>query len=182
MSEKYKIHDPEGIYFITTTIIDWVDLLSRPIYKGIIIDSLKYCVQAKGLRVYAYVIMSNHMHAIVSTDAEPLEFIIRDFKKFTSKQFIRAIQESNESRTFWLLKKFAFAAGRINRGVNYKIWQDGYHPVLLDKAEMIQQRLDYIHQNPVKAGYVYEPEHYVYSSAFEYAGGKRDMLKLEMIS
>jgi len=113
--------------------------------------------------------MTNHFHAIVSSDND-LAPIIRDLKKYTSKSLIAMISEINESRRVWLLKKFAFAADRVKKGVNYKIWQDGYHPVHLSSAKMVEQRLNYIHRNPVKEGYVYAPENYVYSSASAYCG------------
>jgi putative transposase len=131
MSEKYKVRDFSQIHFITVTIVDWVDLLTRPVYKDIIIDSLKHCQENKGMNLHAYVIMSNHFHAIVSSDKIPLNDIVRDLKKFTSKELISTIQQTNESRSVWLLKKFKFAAERIRRGVNYKVWQDGFHPVEL---------------------------------------------------
>lgn len=170
MSHKYKAKYPGELYFVTVTVIDWVDLLTRPVYKDVIITSLKHCQDAKGLNIHACVIMSNHWHAILSSDKVLLEDIMRDMKKFTSKQLIRRVKSSNESRSVWLLKKFAFAANRVEKGANYKVWQDGYHPIHLSSNKMIDQRLDYIHQNPIKAGYVYEPEHYVYSSARDYAG------------
>lgn len=170
MSEKYKAKVPGGLYFITITVVDWVDVLTRPDYKEIIIDSLKHCQKEKGLMVHAYVIMSNHWHAIVSSEEVPLENTIRDLKKFTSKQIVKTINQINESRRIWLLKKFQFAAHRIKRGTNYKVWKDGFHPVHLSSNEMIDQRLDYIHKNPVEEGIVYEPEEYVYSSAKDYAG------------
>ena len=107
MSEKYKVRNPEGIYFITLTVIDWVDLFSRPVYKHILIDSLKYCQKHKELAIYAYVIMPNHLHLIVSSgEGFLLANTIRDFKKYTSKKLIEAIKENPESRRVWLLKKF----------------------------------------------------------------------------
>ncbi|MEM8893710.1 MAG: transposase [Bacteroidota bacterium] len=180
MSHKYKAKLKGELYFITVTVIDWVDLLTRPVYKDSIIESLKYCQKAKDLNVHAYVIMSNHWHGIVSSDEQPLEGIMRDMKKFTSKRLIELIQTTNESRSVWMLKKFAFAANRVLKGVNYKVWQDGYHAIHLSSNTMIDQRLDYIHQNPVRAGLVYEPEHYVYSSARDYAGTS-GLMTLQML-
>jgi len=181
MSEKYKVRNREGIYFITITVIDCVDLLTRKQYKDVIIDSLKYCKEQKGLIVHAFVIMSNHMHLIVSAkEAVKLQDVIRDFKKFTSKKLIEAIEHINESRREWLLKKFAFAAQRIKRGVNYKLWQDGFHPIELQTGEMVMQKLEYIHNNPVEAGIVNEQEHYVYSSAVNYTA-KNGILDVEFV-
>ncbi|WP_420581312.1 REP-associated tyrosine transposase [Reichenbachiella sp.] len=170
MSEKYKANLLGELYFITITVVDWVDVLTRPVYKEIIIESLKYCQSNKGLNVHAYVIMSNHWHAIVSSNDTKLGEIMRDLKKFTSKRLLETIGQINESRREWMLKKFEYAAKRVRKGVNYKVWQDGYHPVHLSTNEMIDQRLNYIHLNPVEEGYVYEPKHYVYSSAKDYAG------------
>ena len=180
MSSKYKAKALNELYFITITIVDWVDLLTRPVYKDVIISSLAHCSKEKGLNVHAYVIMSNHFHAIVSTNDVLLENIIRDMKKFTSKELIKTILEINESRKEWLLKKFEFAAKRIKRGSKYKVWKDGYHPIHLSSNEMIDQRITYIHNNPVEEGYVYEPEHYIYSSADQYAGGK-NIIALQML-
>lgn len=90
------------------------------------------------------------------------------------------IKEIPESRREWMLKKFAFEANRNIRGTNYKLWQDGYHPVQLSSNEMIDQRLSYIHQNPVEEGYVYEAAYYVYSSAKDYSG-LSGLIQLQML-
>lgn len=111
MSEKYKVHNPQAVYFITCTIVGWVDLFVRPAYKDIVVNSLKYCIQSKGLKVHAYVIMSSHVHLLVSTvDNVSLPDVIRDFKTFTSKALVHEIKAINESRREWLLNKFSFEA------------------------------------------------------------------------
>ena len=95
-------------HFITCTVINWIDVFSREQYKEIVIESLKYCIATKGLNLHAWVIMSNHLHLIVSAKGEEkLADIIRDFKKYTSKQIIRAIEESQiESRREWMIYMF----------------------------------------------------------------------------
>ena len=98
----------------------------------------------------------------------------------TSKKFIEAINEHPESRREWLLNKFSFAAGRIKRGINYKVWQDGFHPVELDTNQLLDEKLDYIHRNPVEEEIVKRPEDYLYSSAMNYIGEK-GILKIELI-
>jgi len=180
MSEKYKVGDSQIPHFITFTIVDWVDIFIRRIYKDILIDSIKYCQKEKGLKVHAWVIMSSHLHMIVSTNGKPLQSIVRDLKKYTSREIIKAIKNSSESRNHWMLKKFEYAAIRTKRGGNYKVWQDGFHPIQLDTNEMIDQRLQYIHQNPVVAGIVDREESYIYSSAKDYHGGK-GLIELDMI-
>lgn len=170
MSRKYKAHNPEGFYFITNTIVGWVDLFTRPQYKDIIIKSLKFCIENKGLVVHAYVIMTNHIHLIVSTkEGVLLSNVMRDFKTHTSKKLIEEIKNINESRREWLLNKFAFEARRQVRGKDYKLWQDGFHPIELLSAEMVAQKLEYLHNNPVVERVVDEDVHYIYSSARQYA-------------
>ncbi len=181
MSEKYKVRNLEGIYFVTSTIVGWVDLLIRPAYKDIIISSLKHCIDHKGLVVHAYVIMSSHIHMIVSTrNGESLPNIMRDFKRHTSKELIKEVKFINESRREWMLSKFAFEAKRSIRGKDYKVWQDGFHPVELFNVAMAEQKLEYIHKNPVTERIVDETVDYVYSSVRQYAG-EDGVLEVEFI-
>jgi putative transposase len=173
MSEKYKVRDPLQLYFITLTVTGWVDLFIRREYKDILLNSLRYCQEKKGLQVCAWVIMSSHLHLIVSSrEGEDLASIIRDFKTFTSKALLREIREINESRREWMLGMFAAEAERTKRGKHFKLWRDGFHPVELSDNTMKQQRMDYLHNNPVEAGFVEEPAQYLYSSAIDYSGGK----------
>jgi len=171
MSDQYQARDLESIYFLTFTIVDWVDVFTRLSYKEIVINSLKYCQSKKGLTLYAYCIMTNHIHLIASASGKIKLFeIVRDFKKFTNRAIIEEINSGNESRKKWLLNKFEFAGKYLTRIENYKVWQDGYHAVELISPEFTYQKLNYIHQNPVRAGIVSEPEHYIYSSASNYYG------------
>ena len=115
--------------------------------------------------------MSNHLH-LMAKEGFVLSDIIRDFKKHISKQMAATIIEIGESRRDWLLKKFGFEAQRSGRAKNYKIWRDDNHAIALNKNEWIDQRLNYIHQNPVRQMIVERPEHYIYSSALDYSGEK----------
>lgn len=180
MSEKYKFHDPEGIYHVTLTVVHWIDLFTRKDYKYVILDSLKYCQQEKGLVVHVWVLMSSHLHMIVSSKGEPLEAILRDFKKHTNREIVKTSEVINESRRDWLQRAFQQAASKLKRIKSKKVWQDGNHPVLLDTNKMINERLDYIHRNPVEEEIVDEPCYYWYSSARDYAG-KKGLLEVEMI-
>ena len=173
MSEKYKVRNPDGVYFVTCTVVGWVDLLIRPTYKDIIIDSLKFCIERKGLKVHAYVIMSSHVHLLLSTiDNISLPDIMRDFKTFTAKALISEIKAVNESRREWLLNKFSYEANRQKRGSEYKVWKDGFHPIEILSSDMLVQKLDYIHQNPMVERIVDESIDYIYSSARQYAGAE----------
>lgn len=170
--DRYKIHDQNSTYFITCTVIKWIDLFTRKEYKEIIVDSLNYCVKEKGLVVYGWVIMSNHIHLLCRCKEEfKFSDFLRDFKKFTSKQFIHKMDTINESRKEWLLNKFSFEAKRTRRAENYKIWKDDNHAILMDDIDLME-KLNYIHENPVRAGLVNNCEDYNYSSAKDYAGIK----------
>lgn len=172
MSSKYKMNNPEGIYFLSTAVVNWIDVFTRTEYKNIILDSLKYCVSKKGMILYGYVIMTNHIHLIISRKSDGAAFsdMIRDFKKFTSSQTIKAIEENpKESRKDWLIWMFERAGKKNSNNTKYQFWQQDNHPVELED-DWIDQKLEYIHQNPVEAGIVREPEDYRYSSASNYAG------------
>lgn len=181
MSEKYKFNDPDGIYFVTMTIVFWIDLFTRRDFKNMVVESLTYCKEKKGLKIHAWCIMDSHMHLIISrSEQESLSDIMRDFKKYTSKRVIDLTSTINESRREWLIRAFENAAKKLKRNSKYKVWQDGNHPVLLDTNEMMDQRMNYIHQNPVESGIVEEAEHYLFSSARDYSG-KKGLLEVEFI-
>src|SRR5687767_2191039 len=107
MSRKYKIRNQEGIYFVTFTVIDWIDVFIRDEYRIIVIDSIKYCQREKGLEVYAYCFMTSHIHMIIGTKGiNRIEFIIRDLKSFTSRHIRKALEASEcESRKEWMLRR-----------------------------------------------------------------------------
>jgi len=182
MSRKYKFHDPDGTYFITFAIVGWVDVFTRDEYRNIVIDSFNYCTVKKGLVIHAWVIMTNHIHMIISRKGPiQLASIMRDMKKFTSVEIIEAIEKSAvESRKEWMLKVFA-SAGKANpNNIKFQFWQQDNHPIELNSNREIEQKLDYIHENPVKHGFTNSAECYDWSSAVDYAGGK-GIVAIEMI-
>ncbi len=180
MSEKYKFIDGDGIYFVTPTIVGWADLFTKQEYCEIILDSLRYCQKNKGLIVHAWCIMSSHLHLIISSTQNNLPGIMRDFKTFTNKESIKQLKTGNDSRKEWMLNIFAQAAQTIKRNKEYKVWQDGNHPIHLDNNNMLDERLNYLHQNPVSSGIVSNGVDYYYSSAGDYSGIK-GLLDLVMI-
>ena len=115
------------VYFVTDTVVDWIDIFTRTSYKHIILDSLVYCQKNKGLIVYAWVLMSNHLHAIVGSSSEyKVSDIWRDFKKFTSKEIVKALKyDPQESRQEWMLNRFEYTGKNDKKITNYKFWQDG---------------------------------------------------------
>ena len=170
------------LYFTTSTVIDWVDIFTRPCYKHVIVDSLSYCQSHKGLTIYAWVLMSNHLHMIVDTnDDTTVGDVLRDFKKFTNKKILKTLeQDEHESRREWLLDRFWFAGANDKRIKNYRFWQEGNYVEEIYTMDFLMQKLNYIHQNPVRAEIVARPEDYLYSSALNYAGEK-GLLDVEVI-
>lgn len=184
MSRKYKFLNPDGIYFVTTATVNWVDVFTRIEYKEVLIDSLKHCIDHKGLRVHAWVIMTNHIHLIVSAeDSLTLATTFRDLKKFTAHTLLQLINDyPQESRKEWLMRMFAIEGKRQPDSRVNKFWQEGVHPKELDTPEKLQNTLDYIHQNPVKQGIVFEPWEYIYSSAVDYMTDGKGLLKLVLLA
>jgi putative transposase len=172
MSEGgYKIRDQEGVYYLTFTVVNWVDVFTRKRYKDILVDSLIFCQQEKGLKLYAFVMMSNHMHCVLSCKDNKLSDVIRDFKTHTSKTIIKSIEtEEGESRKDWILEQFKNKGLSNKRNKKYQFWKQDNHPVELYSNYFIDQKIAYIHNNPVVAGLVEKPEEYIYSSAKNYCG------------
>lgn len=170
------------VYFITSTVVDWVDIFTRPRYKQIIIDSLKYCQENKGLVIFAWVLMTNHLHMIVRSKSEnTVADIVRDFKKFTSKKILSTLlADEHESRKEWMLNRFEYNGRNDKKIKNYRFWREDYHPELLYSLDFFRQKLNYVHMNPVRQEIVEHPEDYVYSSASCYAGDK-GLLDVEVV-
>ena len=176
MSTKYKATTSEECYFITITTVGWIDVFTRLNQKYNIINALNYCQQNKGLEIYAYVIMSSHIHLLCkATDGFILSDVIRDFKKLTSKKIVQICIEEPESRREWMLSYFQKACEHLKRVQNHKVWQDGYHAELVETNWFIKQKVEYIHNNPVKDKTVSLPEDYYFSSARNYAGLDNDL-------
>jgi len=118
--------------------------------------------------------MSNHLHLIAAAKENNLSDILRDFKKFTSKQIIKAIQDNeHESRKEWMLEIFTKAGEANSRNSEYQFWRQDNHPIELYSSAFVFQKLSYIHNNPVEAGIVDKPEEYLYSSARDYKHTKK---------
>ncbi|MEQ6122697.1 transposase [Pseudotenacibaculum sp. MALMAid0570] len=170
MSTKYKATVIGEAYYITITTVGWIDIFTRLRQKYILIDALKHCQKERGLEIYAYCLMSSHLHMLCrASEKEPLSNIMRDFKKFTSKKIIKTILEYPESRREWMLDYFMQACAHLKRKQQYKVWQDGYHAEHVFSNKFIKQKIHYIHNNPVVEKIVSLPEDYVFSSARNYA-------------
>ena len=164
------------------TTVGWIDIFSRKRYRDIIVDSLRFCQEKKGLKLFGYVIMSNHVHAIVRTEGIELSNVLRDFKTFTAHEILKSIQAEPESRREWLLYMFHyFAGGDHARNKHYQFWQSDNHPIELWSLPVIWQKLNYIHDNPVRAGIVEHSYDYLYSSSRNYrlGSGLLDVVLIE---
>jgi len=172
MAYAYRIYDQHGLYFITCTVHQWADVFTRREYVDILLDSLRFCQSHKGLEIYAWVVMTNHIHLIVGSKGNKLSDIIRDFKKFTASKIVRAINDNpRESRKRWLLWLF-----KKNEGIWF--WEEGYHAEEIFGKKFYDSKLDYIHLNPVRAGIVEKEEEYLLSSCGDHFGTRKGLLQL----
>jgi putative transposase len=171
MSDKYKIRDIDKAYFVTLTVVGWIDVFTRKNHKLLVVDSLKYCQQNKGLVIYGWCLMPSHLHMIAKADGNnTLTDILRDFKKYTSKAIIKQIEEDSESRREWILEQFAKAGEPLKKIKDYKFWQDGNQAKEIHGNQFFFEKLDYIHHYPVEEMIVMKPEEYLFSSARNYIG------------
>ncbi len=172
MSRSYKFLDPQGVYFISFATVEWVDVFTRRAYKDIIVDSIRFCQEKKGLLLYAWVIMSHHVHLIAAAaESHTMPEIIRDLKKFTASSIIKAIKENpHESRKDWMLPIFAKAGAANANNTHDQFWRQDNRPIQLWTSAVIEEKLNYLHENPVAEGYVENAVDYVYSSAPAMAG------------
>jgi REP element-mobilizing transposase RayT len=123
MSDTFQIKNQKGIYFLTFQVVGWADVFTRRDYKDIIIESIEYCRTYKSLKIYSYVIMSNHIHCILATENN-LSEIVRDFKKFTSKKILKSIEENiQESRREWMIWMMESAGKKNSNNVDFQFWQ-----------------------------------------------------------
>lgn len=174
MEKNYKYHNLEGLYFVSFSVIKWLNVFMRNKYKDILVESLTFCQKNKGMEITSWCIMNNHAHLIFrSIKGQHPGLLLADFKRFTSKAVVKAIQENpEEKRKEFYLTEFAKAGAKSNRISEYKFWQHDNMPIELWSRYVTQQKINYTHQNPVKAGFVSKAEDYTYSSAIDYAGGQ----------
>ncbi len=155
------------MFFTTLTVVGWIDVFIRSEYADILIQNLNYCIENKGLKVYAFCIMLSHLHLISSTEEGSLSDVLRDFKSYTAKKIIELIKQNpQESRKDWLLYLFEYYAKKQSHNVQYQFWQQHNQAISLETNDWITEKINYIHQNPVKARLTDEATHYIYSSAY----------------
>ncbi|QOG04747.1 transposase [Flavobacterium sp. MDT1-60] len=180
MKDGYVIRDQKLPHFITSTVVDWIDVFTRQTYRDIVIECLDYCIKNKGMILYGYVIMSNHIHLIVQSEEGKLSDLIRDFKKFIAKNILDKIQNSPESRREWMLERFKLATQKHQRNKEYQLWQYGNHAEEIYSTTFMWSKLHYIHLNPVRSGLVAKASDYIYSSASNYVNDS-GLLEIEKV-
>ena len=160
------------MHFVTFTVHRWADVFTRKEYVDIILESFRFCQKEKGLMIYAWVIMSNHIHVIIKSRSHNLSDIIRDFKKYTATRIIKAIADNpKESRKDWLLHLFRKDDGLL-------FWNEGYHGEEIFSSAFYDTKVNYIHQNPVRANIVLHEEDYLMSSCADFYGLRKGPLIL----
>jgi putative transposase len=160
---------------ITFTTVQWLPLFTRKPYFDILLDSLQFCRQHKGLKLHAYVILDNHLHLLAAADK--LTDIIRDFKSYTAKLLIARLEQDHKT---WVLNQLQYYKKSNKIKSAYQVWQEGFHPQQIISEEMLHQKADYLHHNPVRIGVVERPEDWLYSSAGDYAG-RKGILELDAL-
>ena len=155
----------DELYFVTLTVINWINVFTRRLYNDYIIENLVWNQQHKNLNIYAYVIMTNHIHMVANVTEGSLGNVLGQFKTFTSKELFKMIaNNSQESRRDWMLKSFERAGKHNSLNTNHQFWQNGNYPVSLYSPAVIDQKIDYIHENLVRAGFVGSAHEFWYSS------------------
>jgi REP-associated tyrosine transposase len=173
MSRKYKFHDNDKLYFISFATVYWIDVFVREEYFKVIIDSWRHCQEMKGLEIYGWCIMPSHVHMIIGSKKDKLEDIVRDMKKHTSLELKEAIKNNvHESRKEWMLWMMERAGKKNTNNKDWQFWQQHNKPLEITGQEMFDEKLLYIHQNPVQAGFVTKEEDWKYSSAKDFCGMK----------
>ena len=152
-SRRVAVNLNAGTYYLTLTVQRWYYLFDRHNRWQILADSLRYCQQHKGLELNGYVFMLNHIH-LIATSPDMAGFI-RDFKRFTSVQFKNNLETTEPG----VLQLFMDNDGK------YRFWMDTNAPKKIENQAFYLQKLNYIHENPVRKTYVVKPEHWFWSSA-----------------
>lgn len=179
MRSRYKTLNSldNVLYFTTSSIVEWIPVFTCNDHFEIITRSLNFYRKEKRMKLYAYVIMENHLHLIVSGGQLPE--VMKSFKSFTSRELIESMKMKNRT---WMLNQFAYFKKRHKTESSYQIWQEGYHPQMIGDEKMLMQKIEYIHANPVRRGYVEKPEYWKYSSAGYFIAHKAGMVEVDELT
>lgn len=181
MSRKYKFGEKTGAYFVSFAIVYWIDVFTRDEYFSCITESLDYCRKNKGMELYGYCIMSSHIHFIFRSSFGDPSGLMRDFKGFTSRKMLKLIEENpQESRKEWMLWMFERAGAKNSNVKHRQFWQQHNNPIEIWSYSVFEQKLNYIHNNPVETGFVTDPVDWKYSSARNYSNNDNTILEIDL--
>lgn len=162
---RYRIFDNQHPHFLTCTIVGWLPVFTRPAAVKIVFDSWTFLTERERLTIFGYVIMENHLHLIAS--APNLSKEIGDFKSFVARNIIDHLRQCGDRL---MLDQLHWFKDKAKGDREFQLWQEGSHPQQIQGEEMMRQKLEYMHNNPLKRGYVAQPEHWLRSSASNYLG------------
>ncbi len=160
---RYKFIEKDQPHFLTCTVVNWINVFGNPEAAHIILDSLRFLQSEERIKLFAYVIMEHHIHLVAQ--AENLEKEIMNFKSFTARKIIDYYIERNHKK---FLKQLSYYKKHHKTDRDHQFWQEGSHPEYIQNVEMMTQKIEYIHNNPVRSGYIDEQIHWRYSSARNY--------------
>ena len=181
MSRKYKFGESTGAYFISFATVYWIDVFTRDMYFSVITASLDYCRKNKGMEIYGYCIMPSHIHLIFRSSLGDPSGLMRDFKGFTSRKMLKIITENpQESRKEWLLWMFEKAGKKNSNVEKSQFWEQNNQPIEIWSLKVFEQKLNYIHNNPVETGFVTDPIDWKYSSARNYGNNDQTVLEIDL--
>lgn len=173
MSRKYKFGDNDKLYFISFAVVYWIDLFVRNEYREIVLESWRFCQREKDLEIYGWCIMTSHVHMIIGSKGRALDKVVGETKSYTSRSLRKAISQNPvESRREWILWMMGRAGTENGNNNDWQLWQQHNQPLEILNTAMFYQKLEYIHMNPVEAGFVEKAEEYMYSSARDFCGKK----------
>jgi REP element-mobilizing transposase RayT len=183
MTRHYKFHNPEGLYFVSFAVINWMDVFTRNEYKDIFLDTIRYKMDEGKISIFAWCIMTNHVHLIFSVpNPNKPEAVLGDIKRYSARKLIEAIQSNpKESRKEWMIQQFKAAGRNTSNTSQHQFWRHDNHPIELWSDAVIREKVNYIHLNPVEAGMVAYAKDYTYSSAIDYAGEKGLLKNIELL-
>ncbi|SER74934.1 hypothetical protein SAMN03159444_04941 [Pseudomonas sp. NFACC02] len=162
---RYTITETEKPHFLTCTIVEWLPLFTRPALVEVVLNTWRFQQVNQDLKLYGYVVLENHLHYLAQ--ASDLGKSVASFKSFTARNIINHLEQTRADSTLQRLR-FAKRAHKVDRV--HQVWQEGVHAELVYSESVMRQKLEYIHNNPVKRGYVDLGEHWRYSSARDYQG------------
>ena len=161
---RYTFGEAKSPHFLTCTVVGWLPVFTRPETVQILFDSWQFLQDEGRMVLLGYVVLENHVHFIAS--AEDLSKEVGAFKSYSARRIIDYLTERHV-RT--LLDGLEYHKARHKTDRQFQLWQEGSHPKIIETEAMMRQKLEYIHENPVKRGYVSDPTHWRYSSARNYA-------------